>query len=77
MDEKEEQRLRKWYDECDSDDAMSLHDPYSTDEDSDFEVNRSELEESSSDSDNDVRQRKIAQNNQGRIHFISKIWLEK
>lgn len=53
MDEKEKQKLLRWYDECESDTAPSEHDPYSTDEDSDFEVNSSELEESSSDSESE------------------------
>lgn len=51
MDEKERQRLLKFYEECDSDEISSERDPYSTDEDSDYEANSSELNEGSSDSE--------------------------
>lgn len=54
MDEKERQRLLKLYEECDSDEISSEHDPFSGDDDSDYEANSSELNESSSDSDSEL-----------------------
>lgn len=51
MDEKLEQKLLKWYEECTSE-SESEHDPYSTDEDPDFELNVSDMDQGSSDSEN-------------------------
>lgn len=51
MDEREREKLLQWYEECDSDGFESKHDPYSTDEDPDYEISDSEIDETSSDSE--------------------------